>query len=271
VTRERLWQVTLLFVIVGLTLTLVVEWLVVSAIDVGRNNTVFKSYLQVWVLFGIAAAVSLNVVYERLRQCPRGVRLAWRVGFIALFAGVLLYPALATPARIDDRFDTSIGPTLDGEAFMRRAVQVDQGAQLPLAYDLEAIRWMQEHVRGSPTVAEANTYPTLYGWGNRFAMFTGNPAVVGWDFHERQQRSADSQAVTARIAAVQEAYRTTSPERALELLAPYGTEYVVVGGLERAYFPGGVLKWQQANGRLWRLVYANPGVQIYRINSRAGS
>ena len=86
---------------------------------------------------------------------------------------------------------------------------------MPLTDDLAAIRWFQSEVAGSPVVAEANTYPTLYGWGNRFAMFTGNPSVVGWDFHQRQQRSIVSDtAVPDRIADLQEAYRTTDPQRA---------------------------------------------------------
>ena len=85
---------------------------------------------------------------------------------------------------------------------------------MPLAYDREAIAWMQENVDGSPVVAEVNTTPTLYGWQGRYAMFTGNPSIVGWDYHQRQQRPAQSEEVKRRVADVQSAYRTTDPAAA---------------------------------------------------------
>jgi uncharacterized membrane protein len=125
---------------------------------------------------------------------------------------------------------------------------------------------MQQHLQGSPVIAEVNTAPTLYGWGNRFAMFTGNPAVVGWDWHQRQQRAAvPGTMINRRIEDLQRAYNTTDPEQAYRLLSKYGVQYFVVGGLERAYYPAGQRKWQAAEGRRWEAVYENPGVTIYRL------
>jgi uncharacterized membrane protein len=97
-------------------------------------------------------------------------------------------------------------------------------------------------------------------------MFTGNPAVVGWDFHERQQRGIASPfAVEARIADVQRAYGTRDPDVAYRLLHKYGTKYIVVGPLERAYFPRGQRKWATRAGSLWDVAYRNAGVTIYRM------
>jgi uncharacterized membrane protein len=96
-------------------------------------------------------------------------------------------------------------------------------------------------------------------------MFTGNPDVVGWDFHQRQQRPAQSALVTRRIEDVQTAYRTTNPRLAYRIFRRYGVRYFVVGGLERAYFPEGQAKWASGLGTLWRLAYRNPGTQIYRV------
>ena len=255
---------------VGLVLTVAVEYLVVRNIDVGRTNTVFKVYLQVWLLWSLTAVAAVVFVYERLPLLPRAVRIVWRTAFVALLAVAALYPILADRARVDDRFDTSVGATLDGAAFMRRAVLTDQGSSFPLVWDSDAISWMLEHVDGSPVVAEVNTYPTLYGWGNRYAMFTGNPSIVGWDYHQRQQRPTQSELVRARIRDVQTLYRTAKAELAYEILTRYGVSYVVVGPLERATFPQGTRKWQSGSGRrFWTRVYANPGVQIYRVN-RAG-
>jgi uncharacterized membrane protein len=268
--RQSLWKMTLVLVICGLLLTLAVEYLVVSDIDVGRNNTVFRTYLQVWVLWALAAAVSVPVVHAALAHVGLKLRVVCSACFAVLFAVTLLYPVLATRAKIDHRFDTSVGRTLDGMAFMTKAVHADRGQDMPLVHDLEAIRWMLENVDGSPVVAEVNTYPTLYGWGNRYAMFTGNPAIVGWDYHERQQRAigladVDPNEVPERVETVQQAFRTRDADRAYEILRRFGVEYIVVGPLERAYFPGGQAKWAAREGSLWTLAYRNEGVDIYRL------
>jgi uncharacterized membrane protein len=268
--RQGLWRMTLALVICGLLLTMAVEYFVIQDIDVGRNNTVFKTYLQVWVLWALAAAVSVPMVYEALARAGPRLRVVCQGCFLVLFTATLLYPVLATRAKIDHRFDTSVGPTLDGMAFMTKAVHSDRGQDMPLRHDLEAMRWMLENVEGSPVVAEVNTYPLLYGWGNRFAMFTGNPAIVGWDYHERQQRSigipgADPEAIADRVAAVQQAFRTLDPDRAYRILRRFGVEYVVVGPLEHAYFPRGQAKWAAREGVLWTLAYRNEGVEIYRL------
>jgi YYY domain-containing protein len=264
--NERvLKQMAIALFLVGLALTLAVEFLVLHNIDVGRANTVFKTYLQVWVLWGVAAAVLVTWLYEQLPRLPRAWRVLWRLAFVCLLGAATLYPVLATPARIGDRFDPSVGRTLDGTAFMTRAVLYDHGRDIPLVYDREAIRWALERLDGSPVFAEANTFPTLYGWGNRFAMFTGNPDVVGWDYHQRQQRPSQSVLVTKRIEVVQTAYRTTDAGLAYAIFRRYGVRYFVDGPLERAYFPQGQSKWRSGQGILWTLVYENPGVRIYQL------
>jgi YYY domain-containing protein len=262
---ELLWRATIVLFVVGLLITVGVEFLVAKNIDVGRTNTVFKFYFQVWVLWAIAAAVSLHRIYEGLPGIRRRRRVAWQAAFVVLLACAFLYPILATRAKIRDRFDTSVGPTLNGLAFADKAVFRDHDVRIPLRYDAEAIRWMQRTLRGSPLVAELNTYPTLYGWGDRYAMFTGNPTIVGWDYHQRQQRVSQSDQVRHRIEDVQSAYRTRSAETAYAILRRYGVAYVVVGLLERAYFPEGQAKWRSGDGTFWRRVYRNPGVDIYRL------
>jgi uncharacterized membrane protein len=80
-----------------------------------------------------------------------------------------------------------------------------------------------------------NTAPDLYGWGNRFAMFTGNPVVVGWDWHEHQQRGqVPGDLVTRRIHDVQAAYASVDASFAYRTLEGYGVQYVVSSCL-----PGG--------------------------------
>jgi len=268
-SADTLWRLTLALFALGLALTLAVELAVAHAIDVGRMNTVFKLYLQVWTLWALAAAVAVMRVHRRLPRLGRPFRIAWLATVATLLAATLLYPALAVPSRIADRLDPSAPRTLDGTAFMRTAVVHERDRPLHLRYDLEAIRWLQRTVRGSPVIAEVNTFPMLYGWGSRYAVHTGNPTIVGWEWHERQQRSnARPGTVEQRVADVQRIYETTDGETARRLLARYDVRYVVVGELERAYFPGGSVKWADGEGRWWRGVYRNRGVTIYEPLTR---
>jgi uncharacterized membrane protein len=263
--QTSLRQLLVVMVLLALVLTVAVEYYVLRNIDIGRVNTVFKLYLQVWVLWGIAAAVSAGTVYNYLPKLRAPLRETWRVAFIVLVSVCALYPILAARAKIDDRFSTSVGRTLDGTAFMTKAVFTDHDVPMRLDYDLAAMRWMLQHVDGSPVVAEANTAPTLYGWEARYAMFTGNPTIVGWDFHQRQQRPPQSEQVQTRVKDVQRAYETPNPAVAYTILRYYGARYVVVGPLERVYWPTGVGKWERGDGTYWKRVYANPGVRIYRV------
>jgi uncharacterized membrane protein len=70
--------------------------------------------------------------------------------------------------------------------------------------------------------------------------------------------------IQERINDVERAYTTTSPPDALAILGKYQVRYVVVGGLERAYYPAAGLDKFGAMPEL-RLVYDAGGVQIYEV------
>src|SRR5439155_320898 len=57
---------------------------------------------------------------------------------------------------------------------------------IPLKPDYVAITWLQDHVAGSPVILEGRG--RLYSWANRVSIYTGLPTVLGWDWHEIQQR-----------------------------------------------------------------------------------
>ena len=74
-----------------------------------------------------------------------------------------------------------------------------------------AIRWMQENIEGSPVIVEGNMVE--YHWGNRYTIYTGLPSVVGWNWHQRQQRAAlPDGTVESRVADVGAFYSTTNIE-----------------------------------------------------------
>ena len=249
---------------VGLALGIATELVAIDG-DVGRMNTVFKFYLQVWVLWSIGAAVALARSWQWLTGGRRhGLKQLW-LGFLAL---LLLfstaYPLVGTAARVRDRFDTSIPPTLDGTAYMRNAVYVDQNREIHLRSDLEAIRWLQDNVVGSPVILEGHA--PLYRWGSRVSIYTGLPTVIGWDWHQKQQRWGYQEQIDQRVHDVRAMYSDPSIPRTLALLDSYRVAYVYVGELERAYYPAASLaKFDQMIGEHLELVYDRGGVRIYRV------
>ena len=234
--------------------------------DIGRMNTLFKYYLQAWVLFGIASAYVLWYLGSKGIFRPRGMSLGrgvWLSLLLVFVASSFIYTILGTRARLSDRFDTG-NMTLNGADYMNTAVHWEEDRLITLRWDYEGIRWLQDNVKGSPVVLEAHN--TQYRWSSRIADYTGLPTVLGWPWHQIQQRKPHDSAVQERISDVKEIYSTPSVTRALEMLKLYDVEYVVVGQLERAYYhPGALEKFDRlAREGMAEVVYENEGLKIYR-------
>jgi len=256
---------TLFLIGTGLVLTLMVEILVLVG-DSGRVNTVFKFYLQVWMLFAVSSAAALGWLISSLPEWRPARRIAWAASLALLVAGAALYPIIASRAKIHDRISALAPHTLDGMAFMKYTTYFRQG-QMQLDQDYRAIRWMQENVQGSPVIVEANLRD-LYSWGSRFSIFTGLPDVVGWEWHEQQQRIINPASwVSDRIAEIDNFYTTTELQSARDFLKKYGVKYIVVGQLERNHYPGaGLDKFEEQNGSLWNKVYSDEKTAIYKVS-----
>jgi YYY domain-containing protein len=249
----------------GLLLTLVVE-LVVLRGDIGRMNTVFKFYYQAWTMLSLSAAASLAwLLPEVNNRWKNGWRFAWQTGVVILTASALLFTILATADKVTDRISENIPSSLDGMTYMQVSTYNDMGNILDLNADYKAIRWMQDNVKGSPVIVEANT--TEYRWGSRYTIYTGLPGVVGWNWHQRQQRtSVSSDWVTNRVAAVEQFYATEDQQTTETFLQRYGVQYIIVGGLERSLYPATSLaKFETWNNYLWTEVYRDGYTVIYRV------
>jgi uncharacterized membrane protein len=236
--------------------------------DIERMNTVFKSYLQAWIFLSLAGAYALWYLgfvkgfFMRIRVA-KGV---WLIGFALLVASSAVYPVLGTRARLADRFDTSTF-TLDGMAFMETESYTDDRGTVMFKWDMDAIKWMQEYVQGSPVIVEGRT--PLYRWGGRVSIYTGLPTILGWDWHQRQQRCGlgPCAALDARTRDVHIIYTSPDATEALQLLNDYDVKYVYVGELERNYYPlEGLTKFQdmEAQGHL-EVVYKNQEVTMYQV------
>ena len=235
--------------------------------DIDRMNSVFKLYMQVWVMLALAAAYLLWRLLHYRSSSPLGSitrRRAW-VGVLAvLVLGASVYPVFGTHARLGTRFE-ALPLTLDGTAYARHRVYGDRLGDIRLDADFEGIRWLQQNVEGSPVVLEGLT--PNYRWGGRVSVYTGLPTIIGWQWHQEQQRWGYRWAIAERAADVNEIYRTTSPAKALSLIDKYGVEYVYVGQLEGLYYPEEGLRKFFEDGLDGRLdeVYSNAYVSIYRV------
>jgi YYY domain-containing protein len=264
----------------GLVLTLVVE-LVVLVGDIGRMNTVFKFYLQVWTLFAVSAAAALGWLLEWLGSWKPGLRMVWQITLALLVFSALLFTGFASQAKMRDRmtfYDSfrlsgDTPPlTLDGMQYMKFIKYYEPGPNdtpgldMDLSQDYRMIRWIQDNIQGSPVIVEAVSRNN-YRWYSRVSIYTGLPAVVGWEWHQQQQRAVNpGEWVTERVFEVNEFYTTIDTTIFSQFLRQYDVSYIILGQLERTAYPGdGLEKFADFNGVLWREVYRDGENVIYQV------
>ncbi|MDE2901143.1 MAG: DUF2298 domain-containing protein, partial [Chloroflexota bacterium] len=251
---------------VALAIGAVVDVLVLRG-DIDRQNTVFKLYLQAWLFFSLAGAYALWHLgfVRRWFTRPRLWTGVWTAGLVALLAASAVYPVLGTQTRLEQRF-VSTPLTLDGTAYMEHAVYVDQGETV-LKWDLQAMDWLRDTLDGTPVVLDGRT--PLYRWGSRVSVYTGLPTVLGWDWHQIQQRCGldPCPAVHERVADVHLIYAGQSKEEAVDLLWKYRVDYVYIGQTERQYYPEeGLAKFEAlAEEGVLSVAYENPEATVYRV------
>jgi len=249
----------------GLVITLFVELYVLRG-DIGRQNTVFKLYLQVWTLFSVSAGAVLSWLISSFKKWKNGWYYSWVTGFSFLFFAAALFTLLGTSAKIRDRMVPTAPHTLDGMNYMQYAQYSWLDSTMDLSQDYKAIRWMQANIQGSPVILEANSRD-LYRWYLRFTIYTGLPDVVGWEWHQQQQRGVTpGEWVSNRIREIDDFYRTQDLELAMNFLRRYNVSYIVLGQLERITYPGaGLSKFSSYDGKLWKTVYSDRDTVIYEV------
>jgi uncharacterized membrane protein len=232
----------------ALVLVLGVEFVYLRDLFGTRMNTVFKFYYQAWILLGLASAYGLS----RLVARPSPAILKWLAVAVTtlLVAGGLLYTVTAVPSKADNFRGQ---PTLDGLAYLRRG---NPG-------DAAAIEWLRAHVQPDATVLEAAGGSYSPEGAGRVSMATGNPTLLGWDFHEMQWRGkAYEQLAAGRPDAITQIYRTARPEELPDLLDRWGIDFVYLGALERNKYKVSDAALPRFD-RVLNRVYDADGVIIY--------
>jgi len=247
-----------------------------------RMNTVFKTYMQVWVLWSVAVGVSLvgllrSVGVEarvptRLASALRGqatpgggrpsalggaVARAAVVGLIVLLVlSTAVYGALA----LGEHAAAGREPTLDATAFVER----DHPGEA------RAIDWLDAR-EGTPTITSApgtvaysgpgdGPSEGMYTWqANPASSLTGVPTVAGWR-HEVGYRG--DEAYFGRVRDVDVFYTGSAADRRAFLRA-YGVEYVWVGPAERDRYGSVDLSELEA----LTVAHESGSVTIYRVDA----
>ncbi len=239
--QSALLRATYALIVLALAITLGVEVVVLEG-DIGRQNTVFKFYLQAWFMLSIVGGVALAWMLHRSSRWHPALRTLWQGSLTVLFMIAALYPVLATRARFLDRFNKEETPlTLDGMAYMQYAVHGEFDLYFSLEGDYDMIRWLQDHVEGTPVVMEAHLFPSEYHWGGRISIYTGLPTVLGWRFHQLQQHSLPDMNLLVQTrenntSAFYSMEGADGIRAAMNLIDAYDIEYIVIGALERAFY-----------------------------------
>jgi len=208
-----------------------------------RMNTVFKLYLQIWILWGVAAGYCLYDL--SLKHLISRKRTIWTVLFCILIASCCIYPFTATYTKMNIDHNPA---SLDGIAYLNGS---DRG-------DYFAISWIRRNITGTPVIIEAPG--RCYSTDSRVSAFTGLPTVIGWEGHEMMWRGSYED-VRVRAEDVDKIYSTKNINTAIGLLNKYNVSYVYIGAAERARYGKGLDKFEDEDCFEW--IYIG-SVRIYR-------
>jgi YYY domain-containing protein len=228
--------------------------------DFARFNTVTHFYVQIWVLFALAAAYAIYWVSSNVKS---RLKYIWATFLFLLVLASLIQPiGLVTEwtSQTHDYFGINRG-TLDGLAYIK----------IIAPGDYEAINWINEHIEGSHVILEAPStlekQYSSYTFTSRISTMTGLPTVVGWtNTHEVMWRG-NWDKVAGRDGEVDSIYNNPDSEQALSVLRKYKVEYIYIGGIEKQRYPVESLQKFASDPERYQPIYEKDGVTIYQVMS----
>jgi uncharacterized membrane protein len=246
----------LLMVFLGTLLVLAPDYVYLRDLFSYRINTVFKFYYQAWMVWSLAGAFGVAVLLQEMRGLWSWV---YRIGLGIVLILSLFFPVLGLSNKTDDlkipaylqavrasreAGEPSVGMnpfsvwTLDGTALFSRNYPDDA----------TAARWLLKAPPG--VVAEAASKNAYSDYG-RMAAYSGQPAVLGWWWHEYQWRGTLAQMDSplpdltcranfsigsygrTRADDISCLYEAKNWDIVSQILSAYYIRYVVIGTLER--------------------------------------
>jgi len=247
----------LMLITMGAILVIAPEFVFLRDLFVNRMNTIFKFYYQAWWMWSVVAAFAVAVLWQKLHDSWARV---FRVGLLIVLIMALAYPVFGLPAKTNDFQVTAFANNLKAAqaagdpAAVQTAARVWtlDGAQLfqtQYPDDAAAAKWLLNAPEG--VIAEAFNKTSSYTDYSRMSVYSGDPTVLGWWYHEWQWRGNLDNLVSPITDLSCKAKDSFDPRRmrsddisclyeannwdvASEVINQYNIRYVVVGTLERA-------------------------------------
>lgn len=206
-----------LMIVIAMLLVIGPEYFYLRDLFSTRMNTIFKFYYQAWILLSLAAAYASARVVSGWRSLAGT---AASVLVLLVIGMALVYPVLSLQTKTNG-WAAPAGFNLDGTL---------HGAYLT-GDDRAAVSWLLEAPLGTLLEAVGGSYSN----GGRIAAHSGQPAVLGWVFHQAQWRGGYEE-VGSREADIARIYETANWDEARTLLDLYQVTYIYVGPLERTTY-----------------------------------
>lgn len=213
-----------------------------------RMNTVFKFYLDAWLLLSVAAGCLVALAAVQKGWAGR----VWRVGIGAGAAAALFTSVSGAWGSVSHRHTSGPRWTLDGMAYLNR--------QSP--HEKAAFDWLNRTVRGTPVIVEA--WGPSYREFSRVSMNTGLPTVLGWEYHVFQ-RSQSRAAIEVRKRDIELIYTSSDQQAVAAALSRNRAALLFVGQVERRTYRQADLSRFATWPELVVLLYENPSVSIYGV------
>jgi len=127
------------------------------------------------------------------------------------------------------------------------------------------IQWLNKNADRTETLVETPGMEMYKGY-SRFAIYTGLPTVLGWEYQVGQQLGVNAGSRLAeRASDVRSIYSQPDDAQTQRLLEKYHVRWVVVGSLERkTYEPTGFAKFE----RLGKPAFRSGDAVLYRIEGK---
>jgi YYY domain-containing protein len=265
--------------VAGAGLVMIVELVfLIEPNGAGRFNTVFKAYMQVWIIWGTAVGATVGILTPSrpLRAVADGGVMAFTPTYpgldltrvrqlsaavlaVALVASLSIYGVIAVGGHLKE--PGMEDPTLDATEF------VTDRSEAPV------IAWFDDR-EGTPNIVTApttggNTGGRMYRWRPRFghggsaiSSLTGVPTLMGWR-HERGYRGPET--FEKRLSDVESIYRGDPATRS-QLLKRHNVEYIYVGPAEhQLYGDANVAVFESIDGVSLEQRWGQE-MKVYRVN-----
>jgi YYY domain-containing protein len=206
-----------------------------------RSNTVFKLYLDTWIIWAVPAGYAIFQFRDSFSQ-----KKMWGTFAIILILMVSIYPIFATIGK-SGMFRGE--PSLNGELYVQKEHPQDYAAFM----------WFR-NIRGQPVVLQASG--ETYTWNTYITAFTGLPTVIGWGGHEINWRSNYTQ-INTRFSDVNIMYTSTNPEEVDSLLRKYNVSYIYFGEVEAKRY--GIPNLFDSHPEIFPRAFEYGDVVVYKV------